>query len=106
MSTLESRVIGVLARAPSGRTIPQIQEHLSSYSREDVGFAVMRLVADGAIERVGFDGSHEQWRLMYVPEADWRGVRIKFGLISATLMVLGAGFIALAILLVASMPRW
>jgi len=104
VSTLESKVIGVLARAPHGRTIPQIHEHLPGFGRDDVRFAVMRLVADGAIERVGFDGSHEQWRLMYVPEADWSGIHVNLTLAGVTLAIVGMGFLLLAAVILWGAP--
>ena len=104
MSTLETKVIGVLARTADARTQAQIGEHLPGVDRGDLTVAVSRLVVDGAIERIRGPGSLETYRLMYVPEKDWNGmhVRVSFGFL--LLSIIGAGFILLGLVAIWSMP--
>lgn len=104
MSTLESRVIGVLARTADARTAAQVAEHIPQADRTDVAMAIARLVTDGAIERLRGPGALESYRLMYVPERDWDGMHVRMTLTGVTLAIVGAGFVALAAIFLWGMP--
>jgi hypothetical protein len=108
VSTLETKVIGVLARVPDSRTLSDIHAQLPSFTRTDVHGALARLAADGAIEclikRDKNNCAVETWRLLYIPEREWNGMHVRMTLAGVTFAILGAGFVLLAAVVLWSMP--